>query len=406
MGLPFEIPLKDKLLDIFFKFKFKDDILSPKVEKAYHALAIDDERLSFHPEVWQEPTSKKNQIEQVWFSGVHSDVGGGYPKQQLAHVTLQWMMTKVKAQNEDGDKNKGLFFNPGFEDDVRRKANIHGKLYDSRSGIGAFYRYAPRKLDAFYNKNSSPNRVTRIHVHETVFNRILRRTKNYNPGNLLPGRDLAIQVASTQEDSDDIQDLQRKIEGFRKSRIDQGDPAAAVVEKRKSLHLSFVLMNMMLVTAFAQFMIFRSELVVGRPVLPLFDTGWTYNPVNLCVPILTSLITLITAIHLSTLRNTLLTFIALVVMWGTLFRPIESMVFSVEMPSAISGTFLFILPDILAEAIIYFSNRYFLYTIMVLVLFILAGVLRKIYRAQCLKIYEDEWQDFRDLVIVKKETER
>ncbi len=335
---------------------------------------------------------------------MHSGVGGGYPKQQLATVSLQWMLSKVSVLNHDGASKKGLFFKAGFEDEVGQTANVHGKLYDSRSGTGAFYRYAPRDIDALYKKESSGHGVTRINVYETVFDRILRRTENYNPGNLLPGRDLAIQITPIQAGSEKIQELQEKLEAFRKSRINQGDPAEKEVEKRKSLHLSFILSIMMLITAFVQFMIFQSDLPDKRSVAPLFNTGWTYHPVNLCVPILTSAIMLMTAFHLRTARNTILSLIALSIMWATLFRPIESMIFSVEMPSWISGTFLFLLPDILAEAILYFSGHYFLVTLLTLSLFILGAVLRRRYRSQCLKIYEQTWQIFRNTVIEKKGT--
>jgi uncharacterized protein (DUF2235 family) len=68
-----------------------DARLSPSVKRAVHALALDDERNTFHPKLWQhEPDSTR--ISQVWFAGVHSDVGGGYPDQGLSHVSLDWVM--------------------------------------------------------------------------------------------------------------------------------------------------------------------------------------------------------------------------------------------------------------------------------------------------------------------------
>ena len=39
-----------------------------------------------------------HRVEQVWFTGVHSNVGGGYPKQGLSLVTLDWMMERAEEQ--------------------------------------------------------------------------------------------------------------------------------------------------------------------------------------------------------------------------------------------------------------------------------------------------------------------
>jgi len=50
---------------------------------ACHALSI-DERKSFTPTLWQEAPGGEHRIEPVWFTGVHSNVGGGYPKQGMS----------------------------------------------------------------------------------------------------------------------------------------------------------------------------------------------------------------------------------------------------------------------------------------------------------------------------------
>ena len=69
-----------------------------EVKRACHALALDDERNTFHPVLWNEEHSPdKNRIQderitQVWFCGMHSNVGGGYPDDALAYVSLDWIM--------------------------------------------------------------------------------------------------------------------------------------------------------------------------------------------------------------------------------------------------------------------------------------------------------------------------
>ena len=66
---------------LIYPIHFPDYKLSCKVRKACHAVSVDDERHTFHPVLWDESgETDPARIEQVWFPGVHSDVGGGYPK--------------------------------------------------------------------------------------------------------------------------------------------------------------------------------------------------------------------------------------------------------------------------------------------------------------------------------------
>lgn len=156
-----------------YQFKFSDHALSPWVNEAYHALSIDDERRSFHPLLFNESDPRdEKRIQQVWFAGVHSNVGGGYPKQGMAHVTLNWMMAKAVAA--------GLRFDEYHQQAFQAAANIHDKLYDSRSGISIYYRYQPRDI----KKLCSNEGVAPVRIHISSFHRILARTENYAPGNM------------------------------------------------------------------------------------------------------------------------------------------------------------------------------------------------------------------------------
>jgi hypothetical protein len=57
------------------------------------------------PAVWDPPATGQVPRRQVWFPGVHSDVGGGYEDRQLADITLRWMV--------EGAETAGLAFQPG-----------------------------------------------------------------------------------------------------------------------------------------------------------------------------------------------------------------------------------------------------------------------------------------------------
>jgi uncharacterized protein (DUF2235 family) len=75
----------------------------PGVEIGRHAIAIDERRAFFRSHVWHPPLDGRprgpKDLKQVWFPGVHCDVGGGYPEQEsgLAKVALKWMLDEAQA---------------------------------------------------------------------------------------------------------------------------------------------------------------------------------------------------------------------------------------------------------------------------------------------------------------------
>lgn len=86
------------------RYEFHDTELSPSVQTACHALAIDEQRAPFVPALWQDLPKTNQTIEQVWFSGAHSDVGGGYFSGGISDISLQWMIDK--------SMDAGLVFDP------------------------------------------------------------------------------------------------------------------------------------------------------------------------------------------------------------------------------------------------------------------------------------------------------
>lgn len=106
-------------------YEFHNVKISEIVKNAYHALAIDERRKAFSPSLWE--NEGDNQIvEQVWFPGVHSDVGGGYKKHDLSDLAFMWMKEKAEKC--------GLEFN-----DEYIESNINpdetGKIHESKTGI-------------------------------------------------------------------------------------------------------------------------------------------------------------------------------------------------------------------------------------------------------------------------------
>lgn len=83
-------------------YGFLDTSLNPNIRNAYHALAIDERRVEFPATLWTGQPAPGQTIEQVWFCGVHSDVGGGYSDDPqtgtaLSDITLGWMIDRACA---------------------------------------------------------------------------------------------------------------------------------------------------------------------------------------------------------------------------------------------------------------------------------------------------------------------
>ena len=112
------------------RHQFHDTELSGSVRNAYHALAIDERRGPFAPTLWLEKPKPGQTVEQVWFAGVHSDIGGGYPEPQLSDIALRWML--------DAASRHGLALAEmaGYDLDPRPTAPKH----ESRKGM---YRLTP-----------------------------------------------------------------------------------------------------------------------------------------------------------------------------------------------------------------------------------------------------------------------
>lgn len=99
LGIPtLPIPLLGNLISGVSarEYAFLDTDLSTKVLNAFHALALDDDRAPFSPTLWHKKSDNTvTNLRQVWFPGVHTNVGGGYADQEIADMTLAWMIEKT-----------------------------------------------------------------------------------------------------------------------------------------------------------------------------------------------------------------------------------------------------------------------------------------------------------------------
>jgi uncharacterized protein (DUF2235 family) len=103
---------------------FRDNHLADNVRHACQALSIDEERGLFRPVLWDQHDPARQTLDQVWFAGVHSDVGGSYAEAGLSNITLQWMFRQGLA--------RGLRLKPGTLDNPNFQPNPGDVLHRSR----------------------------------------------------------------------------------------------------------------------------------------------------------------------------------------------------------------------------------------------------------------------------------
>ena len=149
------------------KYEFHDTELSDNVKNGFHALAIDEKRKAFKPTLWSKKAKASQTMEQVWFAGVHSGIGGSYRNDGLANCALNWIVEKVTKSGLQFDRKYLSHF----------KSNPLGPMYESREG---FYKLI-RKYDRPIGEKKSQSES----IHPSVFKRLASKNKEYSPKNAM-----------------------------------------------------------------------------------------------------------------------------------------------------------------------------------------------------------------------------
>lgn len=152
-------------------FRNKFHRISPNLitDHVFHALGIDEKRTSFVPLVWHDtgdpraiPTGKtppyEVKVEEAWFRGVHSDIGGGYADAGLSDIALAWMVEKLRGV--------GLLLRPQAP---RCSPNVCGRVHNSSRGplwanVATWPRWTPLRTLA-------EGATSRSYLHESVRDR-------------------------------------------------------------------------------------------------------------------------------------------------------------------------------------------------------------------------------------------
>jgi uncharacterized protein (DUF2235 family) len=159
---------------------------NPDIEVGRHAVSIDEHRAFFRNHLWRRPDDPAiargpKDLKQVWFAGVHCDVGGGYPEPEsgLSKIALDWMLQEAKKS--------GLAVDPAKEAEVLGRTGSgryvapdpDGMAHESLKGAWNLAEFVPKKhydwatgewnrrMNLYRRRSLPPNSL----VHDSVFRR-------------------------------------------------------------------------------------------------------------------------------------------------------------------------------------------------------------------------------------------
>jgi len=149
-------------------FSFHDTTLNPEVKFAYHAIAIDEKREAFSPTLWDEKNEEdKNRITQVWFSGVHSDIGGGYKERHHSDISLKWMSEQAESH--------GVKIKSDYQYQIDISKSIHNEDFKIDKKIfGKEMIFLKKEREAKVTGFNTPT------VHKSVLEKV-KKLIDYNP---------------------------------------------------------------------------------------------------------------------------------------------------------------------------------------------------------------------------------
>ena len=168
------------------------------IESCRHAISVDENRVSFDLKPIQEYVRNHksrnpkfiNQIEQKWFPGAHSNIGGGYDSNHAAIGPFKWVM--------EGAVNKGLVFenyiNFSKESEFDKKSkirNVNPTYEDSfLTFMGVIWPHFLREKRNFRQMlllDDYRSKSTLMNVNESISDELVYRAKEdreYCPPNL------------------------------------------------------------------------------------------------------------------------------------------------------------------------------------------------------------------------------
>jgi hypothetical protein len=156
------------------------------VKNARQALGVDEARYDFRPEIWQGPREGQT-LEQRWFPGVHSNVGGGYPLDGIANVAFQWMLDEATKKlpvdtRLEVDRKFTNLYRAFPEDQIYDSSSVFYKALDWLRGRAGKGKRCLLLKPAAANLSLDPSVIRRMRSEPKDFPGL---GKGYRPENVL-----------------------------------------------------------------------------------------------------------------------------------------------------------------------------------------------------------------------------
>ncbi len=148
------------------KYQYHDIGLNRHVLNAFHAMAIDERRKPFAVNLFERPPTWSGRLEQAWFCGVHSNVGGSYNPDGLANEALHWMVERAEGLGLAFDTAYLSYFRPCFN------ATLNNSMTAAYRAMGQHV----RGIGAHRGHGEC--------VHQSVLDRMAHAPSAYAPANL------------------------------------------------------------------------------------------------------------------------------------------------------------------------------------------------------------------------------
>jgi uncharacterized protein (DUF2235 family) len=149
------------------KYQYHNVGLTPEIRNAFHAMAIDERRKPFEVNLWERTSGWNGVLEQVWFAGVHSNVGGSYKPDGLANEALHWLVEKAEGLGLEVDDSYLAHFRPCFNSTLNDSMTAKYRL------LGTFVRPVGHAL------------AHGEAIHRSALDRLAHKSSKYTPENAL-----------------------------------------------------------------------------------------------------------------------------------------------------------------------------------------------------------------------------
>lgn len=157
------------------KYRYHQVGLNSCIQSAYQALAIDERRKPFAPNVWERPGDWNGVLEQAWFAGVHTNVGGSATRDGLANEALHWIVEKAESLQLAFDSRFLAYYRPCFDAALEDSMTfLYRLLGQAERRVGQFQNdgeevhqdsnYQPANLKAFLGTNGSAKICTTTRI--------------------------------------------------------------------------------------------------------------------------------------------------------------------------------------------------------------------------------------------------